>query len=110
MTKILFLLSLFYFDNVYAELEKSPYQKYSTKNNFTNDVHVEWIIVDDIQKTCDDVRVKNKNKPFPYKVDACSEWGRNLFRQYKCKIYTKKMVNNDTLGHEIRHCFQGSFH
>lgn len=38
-------------------------------------------------------------------VDGCFKREANT-----CVIYTLDSTNHDTLGHEVRHCFEGLFH
>ena len=110
MKMIIILLSLFASSTAVARLEKSAYEKYSTKANFTDTTQVTWEPVDNAEKKCTEIHVKATGKPYPDKVDACSYWKKNLFQQYNCHIITDKNTNNDILGHELRHCFQGDFH
>lgn len=104
------LIFLFISIPVFAGVEKSVYERYSTASNMTDTVKITWETVDNVQKACSEDRIKSIGKPYPYKVLACSNWTKNLFNQYKCHIITGKTVNNEIVGHEIRHCFQGSFH
>lgn len=110
MKYILITLLLLFPISVLARLEKSAYEKYSTDVNITTTTKVTWTTVDDAEKTCNDIRIKQKGSPYPYKVDACSKWTRHQFNVFECHIITNKNVNNDIVGHEIRHCFQGNFH
>ena len=103
---ILFLISSLAF----AKLEASAYEKYSATDNMTTVTKITWETVDNPQKVCTALKIKLTGKPYPYKVDACSSWSTNFFNQYTCHVITSKTTNNDILGHEIRHCFQGAFH
>ena len=44
--KTLFYILLLVSNTVYAEMEKSAYEKYSTKPNVTKDVKIKWVVVD----------------------------------------------------------------
>ena len=103
---ILFLISM----PVFAKLEKSAYEKYSATESMTTVTKITWETVNNPEKICNELRIKQTGKPYTYKVDACSSWTKNLFNQYTCHIITGKSINNDILGHEVRHCFQGNFH
>ena len=105
---LLFLIST----SAFARLEKSPYEKYSSTNNFTTSTKVTWEAVDNINKVCNEIHIKLTGKPYPYPVNACTTYKKKVlfFQQYECHIITSKTTNNDILGHEIRHCFQGEFH
>lgn len=109
LMKKLFYILLLISNTVYAEMEKSAYEKYSTQPNVNKDVKIKWVVVDNIQKTCDGLRKKQTGKKFGYALDACSTWKTGFFSN-ECTIITGKMVNNDIIGHELRHCFQGNFH
>lgn len=47
------------------------------------------------------------HKPAPpgWRVIACAEFNDTI-----CRIYMKPDASDDTLGHEARHCFDGSWH
>jgi cation transport regulator ChaC len=67
------------------------------------------VAVDDVKAACNKLRVNEGLKPFTYNVEACSVWPKDgSFKS--CTVYIGKKTNNDILGHEIRHCFQGNFH
>lgn len=108
--KILLLSLLITSTTALANMEKSAYEHYSAVDNYTNKVDITWEISDNIQKTCDNIRIKVTGKPYPYTIDACSEWSKIDGSTYKCRIITTRTPNNDIVGHEIRHCFQGDFH
>ena len=110
MRTFLLLISFFVSSSSMARLEKSAYEKYSTKANFTDTTKVTWETVENAKKTCNELMIQRSGKPYPYAVDACSTWQKNIFQQYTCRIITDKTTNNDILGHELRHCFQGEFH
>jgi hypothetical protein len=46
---------------------------------------------------------------FKITVDACSFWDKGLFGD-SCTIISEIKTSMAILGHEMRHCFQGSFH
>lgn len=106
----LLLILLFLSTSVHAEYHENPYDMFSTDKNFTSSSSVTWIPVDNVQSVCDKLRVKSTGKPFPYKILACSEWKQNFIFKSECRVYTSRNVNLTTIGHEIRHCFQGDFH
>jgi hypothetical protein len=102
----LFLISI----TSIASGDESPYDKFSAAGNITNVSNISWEYVTNVQQSCDQQRVREGGKPYAYKVQACSTWGTNLLGQHFCHIITGKTVDMWTLGHEIRHCFKGSFH
>ena len=83
----------------------NPKKPFDTKSNYVNEVTIKWIPVDNIQSTCEQESKKRGYGGFGYGVDACSFFSGN-----QCVIFTKKTTDMHTLGHETRHCFQGSWH
>ena len=109
--KLLHLLFLLLFSVVAnADFNDSPYEKFSTNGNFTTKSKITWEVVDDVQAACNNLRIKNGHKPYTYKVLACSTWTKTFFKQDECKIITSKTTSTWTIGHELRHCFQGEYH
>ena len=97
-----------------AILEDDAYSFYSTSKNQVSEVTIQWITVKDIQKSCEAESRKRGNNGFSYALDACSFWDDKKDWSGKtkrtCQIYTAKKTNNDTVGHEVRHCYQGEYH
>ena len=91
-------------------MAETPYEKFSTDKNFTNVSNIHWEQVDNIQEVCDGIRIKQGLPRYGYKLEACSVWSRSFFFVNTCTIFTARKVNMWTVGHEIRHCFQGDFH
>ena len=94
---------------VNAGLERSPLELYSMTNLKTTNSTVTIKVVKDIQKACEAESIKLGLGGFGYGLDACSFW-RQINGQHVCTILVPENTNNDALGHEIRHCFQGHFH
>jgi hypothetical protein len=94
----------------FSVVAESPYDKFSTKKNFTDESSISWEQVTNIQKACDHRKELIDKKKYAYKVEACSIWKKNFFGHWHCHIITTKNVSMWTLGHELRHCFQGEFH
>jgi hypothetical protein len=90
--------------NSYGYYE-DPHQSFPTSKNTTNKTTVTWESVDDVQAACEKGSHKRGYGGFNYPVEACSFWNNS-----SCHVITAKRVNFHTLGHEIRHCFQGDFH
>jgi hypothetical protein len=87
----------------------NPYSMFSTKDNTEKKVDITWKPVANIQKECEKESLKRKLGGFGYPVTACSFW-ENGPRGHQCLILTSKNLNMHTLGHEMRHCFQGNYH
>ena len=84
---------------------RNPDATFTTKSNFTHQTTVTWLVVDNVQRTCERESHKRGLGGFGYGVDACSFWRKNT-----CLIVTGKQTTHAELGHELRHCYQGSFH
>lgn len=96
------MLSLTLNSHAYYE---DPHQAFPTSKNMTNQTTVTWEAVDNVQVACEKGSHKRGYGGFNYPVEACSFWNKST-----CHVITAKKVNFHTLGHEIRHCFQGAFH
>lgn len=70
---------------------------------------ITWRKVDDIQAACEKESQRRGLGGFGYGVEACSFWDKS-FGFDQCTIITKKQTTMGTVGHEIRHCFAGSWH
>jgi|688.fasta_scaffold500075_2 hypothetical protein len=108
MQIIIFLAVFLIYRPSYAN--ESPYDKFSTSKNFTNQTIMLWDQADDIQKACESKSREYGNSGFGYPIEACSFRFKNKGNQYICHVITAKKVDMWTVGHEIRHCFQGEFH
>lgn len=104
MKKVLFAL-LFVTGTAGAVNLYDPLEMFDAKDNFTNQSTITWRQVDNVNEVCNAERVKRGLKPFGYSSRACSFWTGN-----QCTIITARKLNRDTLGHEVQHCFQGSWH
>jgi hypothetical protein len=108
MQIIIFLAVFLIYRPSYAN--ESHYDKFSTSKNFTNQTIMLWDQADDIQKACESKSREYGNSGFGYPIEACSFRFKNKGNQYICHVITAKKVDMWTVGHEIRHCFQGEFH
>ena len=84
-----------------------PSKPFDSTSKDKTSVKVEWISVDDVRKACSEVSQKRGYGPINFSIEACSF---NYRLTNTCVIYTKKMTTMHTLGHEMRHCFQGAWH
>lgn len=66
-------------------------------------VEVVWFTVPDPQEVCE----KEEGKKYSFRISACA-LRRNENR--RCIVITGQRPTMGDLGHEIRHCFQGSWH
>jgi hypothetical protein len=86
---------------------RDPLAKFNTKANRTERLMVSWMVVPSskVQATCEAISKDSGLGGFGFAVDACSFWHKET-----CLIITGKETTHAELGHELRHCFQGSFH
>lgn len=82
-----------------------PNKLFDTSSNYTTHSTITWRPVDDVQKSCEAESRKRGFKGFGYGVQACSFFDGN-----QCTIITGKQTTMHSLGHEVRHCFQGNWH
>lgn len=105
MNKALFACLIVLNFNVAA----GPFTKFDATKNMTNTTTVVWEQVNNVQEACDTESKKRGLGGFKIQVEACSFWGKRLGLDV-CHIITEKKTDLDTLGHEMRHCFQGAYH
>ena len=79
--------------------------KFSTKNLRVNQLSITWLVVKNVQATCESESKLRGLGGFGYSLDACSFWAAS-----NCTIVTSATPTMHQLGHELRHCYQGSFH
>lgn len=89
----------------FAQDWRNPDAAFSTKPNFTNQTTVTWLVVGNVQRTCERESHKRGYGGFGYGVEACSFWTKS-----QCTIVTSTKPTMHNLGHELRHCYQGAFH
>jgi hypothetical protein len=103
MEKILSILFLVSSTVVWAA--DNPYEQFDASKTRTNQTTVVWERVDDVQAACNAENQKYGYPPYRQALIACSMHTDNT-----CKIITGKTTTMWSLGHEMRHCFQGSWH
>lgn len=84
---------------------QNPEAKFAANKNTADSKQITWRYTNNVQKDCEAESHKRKLGGFGYAVNACSFWDRN-----SCTIITAPQATMHILGHELRHCFQGSFH
>ena len=92
-----------------ADLESSPTELYSLKKLMTDKAMINIVVVKDIVQACEKESRELGLGGFGYSLSACSFWSR-VQGHHSCTIFVPENTNNDTLGHEYRHCIQGHFH
>jgi len=83
-----------------ASVFSDPYEFETTHIRETR--IIKWIVVDNADYHCKNLM---QIKSFDMRVIACAS-----FNEIYCTIYTESVLNHNTVGHEIRHCFQGAWH
>ena len=81
----------------------STFTAKSYDERITEATVVTWITADDVEKECLKAGAK---KPGTFQhLLGCAK-----YNEKSCRIYTGKVTTMETLGHELRHCFEGKFH
>ena len=106
MKKAIAVILMLVITNVWAE---TPLDKFSAEKNKVTKTTITWIPVDDIKKTCEEQSRLRGFGGFNVPMQACTFWNNSIIRN-SCVVYTPKIVDFWMIGHEIRHCYQGSFH
>ena len=88
---------------------ENPHAEFPARNNFTNSSTITWRYSKNIIAECNRESKLRGLGGFKYAVEACSFWTK-VNGKDECTIITDPMPNFHTVGHEIRHCFQGNFH
>jgi hypothetical protein len=101
MKKMLFALLI----SSTAMAADDPHEKFDATKTITNQTTVTWVRVDNVKAACDAENKKWGYPPYQQDLLACSMQTNNT-----CKIITGKTTTMWSLGHELRHCFQGSWH
>lgn len=103
---VLFILSF----NAFADFNDDPYTTFNANERFTEHTVVDWKVVKDANKTCQEESRKRGFNGFLTHVEACTFWNENHGGEPKCTIITNNITNMHQIGHELRHCFQGPYH
>lgn len=82
---------------------------FSARTRYAEEMMVNWQPVQDINATCSEERKKRGRPPYGKKVLACTFW-EHSDNGGECHVFTSMDTTVETLGHEVRHCFQGHFH
>ena len=103
MKKLILSLALVT-SSVYANWD-DPLKPFDASKNIYDTVTVKWLAVSNLQQVCEAESKKRGKGGFGYAVNACSFWEGNT-----CTIITSQKPSMHSLGHEVRHCFQGNWH
>lgn len=109
MNKIIAIALMTIFSTSIFASSEDPHEQFSANKNNTNKSTITWRPVESVQAECEKESKRLGYGGFGYPVEACSFWDKSSINNV-CTIITAKNVNFHTVGHEIRHCFQGNFH
>lgn len=98
------VLMLLFMSNTHAFLD-DPRRPFDATQNLHQEMRIKWIVTANLQDTCEQESRRRGFNGFNHPVTGCSFW-----RGKDCVIVTNQMPTMHTLGHEIRHCFQGNWH
>jgi hypothetical protein len=82
-----------------------PKEIFDTNANLVEKTSITWRTVDDVQTECEKESRSRGYGGFGFSIQACS-----FFDKTTCTIITSKKTTMHTIGHEVRHCFQGNWH
>ena len=82
-----------------------PKVEFDASQTITDKTVVIWKRVDNVQAGCNAESKRQGVATIAYRVKACSFYTKNT-----CTIITGKKTTQHSLGHELRHCFQGIWH
>ena len=105
MNKALALVLFLFASNTYAWQGDDPYEAFDATNLMASKSTISWRRADDVTAACDAESRRLGLGGFNKKVLACS-----FQTTSECTIITGKTTTMHSLGHEARHCFQGSWH
>jgi len=83
----------------------NPTKPFDTRKKLYNTIRVEWRTVSDVRSYCSKLNSDRGYGPIKFPIVACSTQDGNV-----CVIVTGNETSMHTLGHEVRHCFQGEWH
>lgn len=92
-----------------ANTLEDPHQAFDFRKVHSSNIEVKVITTKYVQKKCDEESKKRGYGGFKMSVEACSFWDSSRFNN-KCTIVLPEVTNFHTIGHEVRHCFQGNWH
>lgn len=104
-------ICMFAFSANAAEINDDPTELYRSSFD-SKKVVIIWKTATNVQEMCNIESIKFGSGPVTNPSKACALWrqDRNGVPQGECIIITRKNVSMHTIGHEIRHCFEGHWH
>lgn len=93
----------------YFTTSENPHEQFNITKLNANKIEVTFIATKNVRAVCEAESKKRGYGGFNKPVEACSFWDASSFNN-KCTVVLPETTNFHTLGHEIRHCMQGSYH
>ena len=109
MKLLVFVIMLTFTSLSLAQDWRNGDEKFDFTNRMTSSAKVNIKTVDDPNKVCNEQSHKRGLGGFKVHVSACTFWNHAPLGS-TCDIYLGKKTTMHEIGHEIRHCFAGSFH
>lgn len=104
-SKCLLVLAVLMDGQAFAQNWKDADAAFKVKPGVKKQREVKWLVVNNLQATCEAESHKRGLGGFNYALEACSFWDDR-----QCTIVTSTNTTMHQLGHELRHCFMGNFH
>lgn len=92
-----------------ANTLENPHEAFRFTKVHSHNISVTLITTKNVQATCNLESKKRGFGGFLEAVEACSFWDSSSFNN-KCTVVLPEVTNFHTIGHEVRHCFQGNWH
>jgi hypothetical protein len=92
-----------------ANTLENPHEAFRFTKVHSNNITVTLITTKNVQATCNVQSKKRGFGGFSEAVEACSFWDSSSVNN-KCTVVLPEVTNFHTIGHEVRHCFQGNWH
>ena len=93
----------------YFHSKENPHEQFNVTKLNSDKITVSFIVTDNVTAVCDAESKKRGYGGFNKAVEACSFY-QNTPANNKCTVVLPKVTNYHMIGHEIRHCMQGSYH
>lgn len=93
----------------YFHSTENPHEQFGVTKLNSDKITVSFIVTKDVTAVCDAESKKRGYGGFKTSVEACSFWSAASYNN-TCTVVLPTVTNFHTIGHEVRHCMQGSYH
>lgn len=93
--------------DAYRAYETGRFNVMPAQYRIMNTVRIQWVIRQDVTRFCAGAYQMANSQAFLTPPVACAMWD---ILQSECTVFTGPLTTHATVGHEIRHCFEGNFH